>query len=298
MHYLCLKCSHGLVKFGRYEVFWLTLKNFLLVCCKFAPKKKMYKYLLLPVLALAMMQCKDAPKETEGTTANAGQPVGGAVVSGSTAGQPDTNSASRIRGLMMQNGEKLGFMDFANQKLYLLKDMTGGTLVENYKKAIQPCVYPNETAFAVFSGKFNGTGEMRLPIFEVTKVDSLLPKSPALMNSVSVAFEFWCVGAEPFGWDIEISNPEGGIFLQNSKNNTASFCPWVPPVKKGNTYIYDVPGSPNSPAIVIRITKQPTKVAGNSYDYTCELVMDKVTYKGGATRGPGKLNPGDPNAAE
>jgi uncharacterized membrane protein len=258
----------------------------------------MFKYLLLPVLALSLVQCKNAPKETEAAAAVTGQPAGSSVVSGSTAGQSDSPTATRIRGLMMKNGDKLGFMDFANQKLYLLKDMTGGSVVENYNKAIQPCVYPNETAFAVFSGQFNGTGEMRLPIFEVTKIDSLLPKNPDLMNAASVAFEFWCVGVEPFGWDIEISNPEGGIFLQNSKNNTASFCPWVPPVKKGNTYIYEVPGSANNPALTIRLVKQPTKVAGKNYDYSCELVMDKTTYKGGATRGPGKLNPGDPNAPE
>jgi hypothetical protein len=79
------------------------------------------------------------------------------------------------------------------------------------------CVYPNETAFAVFSGQFNGTGEMRLPIFEVTKIDSLLPKNPDLMNAASVAFEFWCVGVEPFGWDIEISNPEGESSFRTAK---------------------------------------------------------------------------------
>ncbi|MEO0005887.1 MAG: hypothetical protein RJA20_83 [Bacteroidota bacterium] len=259
----------------------------------------MYKFLLLPILALALMQCKDAPKETEAAaTASGSQLTGGTVVSGSAAGQSDAPTATRIRGLMMQNGEKLGFMDFANHKLYLLKDMTGGSVVENYNKAIQPCVYPNETAFAVFSGQFNGTGEMRLPIFEVTRIDSLLPKNPDLMNAVSVPFEFWCVGTEPFGWDIEISNPEGGIFLQNGKNKTASFCPWVAPVKKGNAYVYEVPGSASSPALTIRITKQPTTVAGKNYDYSCELVMDKATYKGGATRGPGKLNPGDPSATE
>lgn len=256
----------------------------------------MHKYLLLPVLALSLMQCKNAPNETEASAAAAGQSAGGAVVAGSTAS--DSPTATRIRGLMMQNGDKLGFMDFANQKLYLLRDMTGGSVVENYRKAVLPCVYPNETAFAVFSGQFNGTGEMRLPIFEVSRIDSLLPKNPDLMNSAGVAFEFWCEGAEPFGWDIEISNPEGGIFLQNRQSNTASFCPWVPPVKKGNTYIYEVPGSANSPALVIRLVKRPAKVADKSYDYSCELVMNGTTYRGGATRGPGKLNPGDPNASE
>ena len=297
MHYLFPGVGHAHVKNTKVKVFRTCLESWQL-CSLNLHQKKMYKYLLLPVLALSRVQCKDAPKESEAAAAAAGAPAGNAVVSGATSGQSETPSASRIRGLMMQNGDKLGFMDFANQKLYLLKDMTGGSVVDNYKKAIQPCVYPNETAFAVFSGQINGPGEMRLPIFEVAKVDSLLPKSPDLMNSVSVPFEFWCFGTEPFGWDIEISNPEGGIFLQNSQNNTASFCPWVPPVKKGNTYIYDVPGSPNSPALTIRITKQSVKVGGKSYEYACELVMDKITFKGGATRGPGKLNPGDPAASE
>ena len=200
----------------------------------------------------------------------------------------DINSKT-VRGLLTVFPGKIGMMDIKNKSLYLINDQTN-SINAAFEKAVAPCHYPSETVYAVLTGQFNGTGEMKLPIFEVSKIDTIAAKTPEFLDQIGVPYEFWCQGTEPF-WDIEICNAEGGIFYQNVRDGSAYFLPWIAPKKKGNAWVYEIPANQSTPAATLTIKpgKGNDGMSEKTYDYTAELKIKGATLKGVAVRGTGKV---------
>lgn len=247
---------------------------------------------LLILLTLALSACQETPKtDASALVQNAVEPSDAAKASGLELPNQklDLNSKT-VRGLMTVFPTKIGMMDIKNKSLYLINDQTN-SINAAFEKAVAPCHYPAETVYAVLTGQFNGTGEMKLPIFEVSKIDTIAAKTPEFLDQIGVPYEFWCQGTEPF-WDIEICNAEGGIFYQNASDGSAYFLPWVAPTKKGNAWVYDIPGNPPTtpPAtLTIKPGKGNDGMSEKTYDYTAELKIKGATMKGVAVRGTGKV---------
>ncbi|MBL7828287.1 MAG: hypothetical protein JNJ57_16770 [Saprospiraceae bacterium] len=249
--------------------------------------------ILVFVAAFSLLQCKNDSSADSGNPApnalNATQKPIDPNVGG--VGQVRNTDATQIKGLMLMNAGKGGVMDYVNKVIYMIEDPTN-TVEPAYNKAVAPCHYPGETAYAVLSGKFINVGKPGNPVFQVSKVDTLMAKTPELLDRAGVPFEFWCHGSEP-SWDVEICNIEGAIFYQNVSDGSAWLNPWVTPQKQGtDTWIYNIPeNGSTAKAYTLKIKKAKTSddSTGQTYDYSAEITVNGKKYKGVAVRGTAKL---------
>lgn len=242
----------------------------------------MKNIILLLALAGSLTHCKDNPKQdadnaTAGTETRAAENLEGTV---------------QIKGLFIQNNGRSGMLDYKQNTRYEITDQTK-MLDTAYAKAVAPCHYMSESVYAVLTGKFTRIGKTGFKVFDIMKIDSMVAKTPENMTSSGVPFEFWCFGTDS-DWDIEISHSEGGIFYQNASERAAWFCPWGPPIIKGNTWTYDVPAGSTTVvtgAMLIQIKKERVTDArtGKVYDYSVEVKVNGKTHKGGAVKGSGKV---------
>ncbi len=244
----------------------------------------MKNIILLLVLAGSLMYCKDTPKQNGD----------GAMID--TENQPVQNieGAVQLKGLLLQNGDQFAFRDFKENKMYAVVDQTK-MLDSAYARAAAPCHYLSESVYAVLTGKLLAKSKA----FEVISIDSMEGKTAENMQSVGAPFEFWCHGTNP-DWDIEISNKEGGIFYQNPSEGAAWFCPWIKPVEKGDSWIYNVPAGTSttiSGALLIHVKKEKAKDgrADKGYAYSVEVDVRGKKLKGVAVRGTGKVLGPDAN---
>ena len=243
----------------------------------------MKNFLIFSVLVTGLICCQNAPKADSNALSAGGN---NDLINTGAVDSPIV----QLRGILMVSNGKMGLMDYPKQKLYFVVDLTK-SIDTLYTKAVQPCAYVSETVYAVLTGRFNGLGEMKLPKFEVTRVDTISGKSPELMDRAGFPYEFWCHGTEPF-WSVEIANMEGGIFYENQGDGAAWFCPWIAPVKQGKSWVYTLPPSPgSSDALSIKITKEKANdgMSEQVYEYSCEVKARGVTYKGVAVRGTSKI---------
>lgn len=139
---------------------------------------------------------------------------------------------------------------------------------------------------AALTGRFkNLEGGARK--FEVTKVDSLLPKNPETLAWLGIPFEFWCHGNEPF-WQIEISKAQGAIFYDNISQELGWENPWVEPKISGNTYVYTLPERVKGTYPITLVIKKESCNDGMSdltYNYSATLKIAGNVFHGVAISG-------------
>lgn len=238
----------------------------------------MKNFILLLVLAVSLIHCKNTPKqESDGETV-------------APDNQPALNleGTMQLRGLLLRNAGRTGFKDYKERMMYEAVDMSN-TLDSAYARAVAPCHYLSESVYAVVTGKFRPETK----VFEIMRIDTMLAKTPENMTSLGAAFEFWCHGTNP-DWDIEIAFEEGGIFYQNPSDNAAWFCPWTLAVKKGDSWVYDVPAGTLTAitgAMVITIKKEKATDGRTDkvYDYSVVVEVGGKKLKGVAVRGIAKV---------
>ncbi len=199
---------------------------------------------------------------------------------------------TQVRGLLTMNNGRAMLSDQFNNSVHQVIDKTG-QLDSAYNAAAAPCHYPAEYVYAVLTGKFTGPDKIERGNFELTQIDTMLPKSPENLTSLGVPFDFWCHGNEPF-WSIQVSNYEGGIFYENISDGSAWLCPWIRPVesKSKDTWTYNVPeamGKNQAFSLTIRKGKCDDGMSETVYEYSADLKMGGNVFHGVAKRGTGRI---------
>ena len=108
----------------------------------------MKNIILLLALAGSLTHCKDTPKQDVNTTPSP---------TAQTSADEDPDGLKQIKGLLVQNGGRTGFIDYKKNTMYEITDQTN-TIDKAYNQAAAPCAYMSETVYAVLTGKFTRTG--------------------------------------------------------------------------------------------------------------------------------------------
>jgi len=146
-----------------------------------------------------------------------------------------------------------------------------------YRQACGPIIYPEKTVYAVLRGQLN------TDTLSTSDVDAIEAKNAW---NTCVPFEFWCSGTEPF-WELEISQAEGGLFLEDMAQQQGAKYTWAAPVVEGDTWTYAAPAiSSTQPALRVVVKKEQANNGMSEvvYNYSAELIVGAEKRKGVAVR--------------
>jgi uncharacterized membrane protein len=175
---------------------------------------------------------------------------GGPASSSST---PDMASlpVQTVRGMYKMDSNGAFFYDCSADETYRVGDRPAN-LDSMYREIRLPTTYPGEPVFAVLQGKIAKPekGEGTLAIIQV---DTLSPRT--MLNSCQ-AFDFWCMGTEPF-WGLVISEAEGTLALKIVAEAEGKVFPWVAPKQVEDALVYESTDRGSGEKIKVLVRKSP-----------------------------------------
>lgn len=245
----------------------------------------MQKSLFIGIATLFFFACSDAPapgiqKPAQTDTTVALAPPTEAQERGVAAPPPVTQS---LRGMYKSGADGASFYDCTAGKTYAVR----GRPVELdslYYEACQPAPYENESVYAVVRGQLTPVpaGQPVDGVLRITGIDTITAKT---MFNTCLAYDFWCLGTEPF-WGLLISENEAGLFLKNIGEERGRRFTWAAPKVQGNTWTYSAsdPATREKVNVVVRKTPCSDGMSDRRYNYAVELRIGEQTLKGCAVR--------------
>lgn len=248
----------------------------------------MPKTLLFAFIILILAACTDTPPT--GTPANKLQadslPAAADTVINSQPRSIAPPTLQIMRGMYRSDPRGNIFYDCTTGKTYRVNAQPP-TIDSLYRQACQPAPYENESVYAVLrgyvisqsSGASAETGESGL---NITGIDTMSAKT---MFNTCLAYDFWCMGTEPF-WGLLISEKEAGLFLKNMGDGRGRRFAWAAPKVKGDSWTYTTSDLDTREKVSVVVRKTPCSdgMSDRRYNYAVEVRIGDQVLRGCAVR--------------
>ncbi|MES2140711.1 MAG: hypothetical protein V4511_13465 [Bacteroidota bacterium] len=167
------------------------------------------------------------------------------------------------------------FKNAEDSELYTFSDSVQKKLDSLYSHLL-PAPYPNQTVFMHFKGvadSFPTNTDFRTSITELIVME--------LKNAFSagIAYDYWCMGNEPF-WQVQISENENLIDFYDPMIPKFYHFVFSKAEIKGNQKVYTAEGSGNKIKITIVNEICSDGMSERIYKNRSEVVLNGKTYKG------------------
>lgn len=248
----------------------------------------MPKTLLFTFIILFLAACTDTPPT--GTPANKPQadslPAATDTVINSQPRSIAPPTLQIMRGMYKQGTKGNSFYDCTTGKTYHVNAHTPA-LDSMYRQACQPAPYENESVYAVLRGYITpqpagASAETNDGGLSITGIDTMSGKT---MFNTCLAYDFWCMGTEPF-WGLLISEKEAGLFLKNIGDERGRVFSWATPKIKGDTWTYATTDLRTKEKVNVIVRKSPCSdgMSDRQYNYTVEIRIGEQMLRGCAVR--------------
>ena len=179
-------------------------------------------------------------------------------------------------GMVRYDNGFCSFKNCADGALYLIADSTL-SMFRFHKKACEPAVCPDETAFAIVQGRLMKGADPRTDpgTLAIIRIDSMAGKN---RENACFPVDYWCSGTEPF-WSLQISKQEKALFFKEMSSETGRTFDWAPPVEKNGILTYTVKNR-QQPEQTIVVTITPERCSDGMSD---EVYPNTVTIRDGKT---------------
>lgn len=248
----------------------------------------MPKTLLFIFIILFLAACADTPPA--GTTADKlkadSLPAATDTVINSQPRSIAPPTLQIMRGLYRPDPKGNSFYDCTSGKTYRVNTQPP-RLDSLYRQACQPAPYDNESVYAVLRGYVmplptGASAETGDGSLNITGIDTMSAKT---MFNTCLAYDFWCIGTEPF-WGLLISEKEAGLFLKNMGDDRGRRFAWAAPKIKGDSWTYTTtdPKTGEKVNVVIRKTPCSDGMSDRRYNYAVEVRIGGQVLRGCAVR--------------
>lgn len=245
-----------------------------------------HKTLAAALFSLLFAACSDTPAPPPGAqiapVADTPAAPPAASAPRGVAPPPAPPALQTLRGLYRSGAAGDFFYDCAAAQTYRV-GAKPRNLDSLYQQACQPAPYEDESVYAAVRGYITPTpGAAAAGELNLTGIDTISAKT---MFNTCLAYDFWCLGTEPF-WGLLISEKEGGLFLKNIGEDRGRRFAWAPPKTTANSWTYTVadPVSGEKATVIVRKTPCSDGMSDRRYNYSADIRIGNMTLKGCAIR--------------
>ncbi len=197
-----------------------------------------------------------------------------------------------FKGLYTFGHEVRSFRDCrGSQTVYWVNDSIA-SLRDKYEKTNRFPSYPYESVYAEVRGYLAGKSSLGYAseYENVLVVTDIIKVEPKNFRTECYNYEFIALGNEPF-WSVDIIPDEKRIVFKNVGQEKALEFIYKPASVSGDGHRYEA-ASPGNKKIVVIIRKEKCSdgMSDRQYNYSAEVTIDGIIYKGCAIKKGDKFN--------